>query len=264
MFAILFIGFTVWLFTDHDPLQLVLGVLGIAPFLPAGALISGVAFGNVSPRGDLVIGQFYATRPATTSQLAASIVRASAASLFMAWLVWALALAAAWATAVALSGQPLASSDLSEIHPRLVLAAVVGSWIILGTMISVSLTGRSKGIVQILLIAMLVFIGIMLGSKFMLSSSAQQQLYQVLAVFTGVACLVLTIATFTAAFRRGLIELATAWAALAAWAILVIAAPLLLRQDFGLPAYTFTFGLLSFAVIPFAAAPLSLAWNRHR
>ncbi len=264
--AVLFIGMIAWIFTEHDPVDLLLGVLGIAAFLPAGALISGLVFGNVSSRGDLVIGQFLATRPATTSQLAASIIRAAALSLLIGWVIWASALAAAAAAVgvAALSERPLASYILSEFHPRPIAAALVGSWIILGTMISASLTGRAKGIVQVLLSAMGVFIAVSLGSKWMLSSAAQEQLNQVVAVLMGVGCIVITTAAFSAAVRRGFIELTTAWGSLIAWIMLTIGASLLIGRDITLPAYAFTFGVLALAVIPFAAAPLALAWNRHR
>jgi hypothetical protein len=143
---------------------------------------------------------------------------------------------------------------------------LVGSWIIQGTMISVSLTGRSKGIVQIALSLIMIYIGTTLTAKFFFSPVMQRQVNYAFAAIAGVACLVVTPAVFIAARRRGLIEPPTAWAALASWALLIIAAALVLRHNAAPPAiaYTLTFGVLSLAVIPFAAAPLALSWNRHR
>lgn len=264
--ALLLVGLIVWLFTDWNPQQLVFGVLTMAPLILGGSLVSGVTFGNLSPRGDLVIGQFLATRPSTTPQLAGSILRAAATSLILTWTLWALALAIAVGALAIFGDRPLLSCDFSDFDWRLLPAFIAGSWILMAGLISLCLTGRSQQIVQLFFVLFVGYISVMLLAKFALSPPAHRQVLHAVAAMTGVACLLITLAVFIAARRRGLIEPPTIWAAVAAWAVLVIAASLLTPHAAiaSNTAYVFLFGGLSLAVLPFAAAPLALAWNRHR
>src|SRR5262249_39814747 len=75
-----------------------------------------------------------------------------------------------------------------------------------------------------------------------------------------------TIAAFVFAFKKKLIEIPTVGAALAAFMALVISAIVLIPSGARLPiqVYTLFIGLASLAVLPLAAAPLALHWNRCR
>lgn len=240
------------------------GVYSCIMLVLIAAIISGAALGNLSARGDLVMGQFLATRPLTCSELARAILRTAAISLLLAWVVWAAALLAAYGLGVAFSDRPLALIPKDQDW-RQIPAAVVGSWIIAGVFISVLLTGHSPPVVRLVIAVFFAWIGFVIFAKFALSPPVRDQANRAVAVGVSIACLLGTLWSFIAARRRGLIEPSVAWAALAAWAALVVAAVLVVRpHDVPAAGYAMLGGILALAVLPLAAAPLAIAWNRHR
>jgi hypothetical protein len=264
--AFLLVGLTIWLFSNHYPQDLVAGVYGGVAFIMCAAFVGGVAMADLSPGRDTVMGQFLATRPMTPADQARTILRATAATMLLAWAVWAVAAVLAYGVCAALGAWP--SPLVPEAQDwRQIPAAFVGSWICAGNAAAVVLAGRPRGLTRIIAGVIAAYIVIAFTEKYApLSSNAQQQLGLALGVAFGLACLLGTIAAFVAARRRALVEASTAWAALAVWAALVIVAVLVLPSALPAPstAYIMLAGVLALAVIPLAAAPLALAWNRHR
>jgi hypothetical protein len=263
--AFLFLGLTIWLFSNHYPQDLVAGVFGGVGAIMCAAFVGGIALADVSSGRDAVMSQFLATRPMTPADQARIILRAAAASMLLAWAVWAVAAALAYGVCAAVGAwpSPLVPQDQDW---RQIPAAFIGSWICMSNAAAAVLAGRPRGLVRIIAGAIAAYILIVFTAKFALSSHAQQQLGLALGVSFGVACLLGTIAAFVAARRRALVEASTAWAALAVWAALVVVAVLVLPSAIPAPrtAYALLVGVLALAVVPLAAAPLALAWNRHR
>jgi hypothetical protein len=253
----------VWMFVSRDPRDLVEGALCLAPILGGTGVVVGAALGNVSPRNDLIMGQFLATRPMTAADQAWTILRAAAVNLLRAWLLWAVALALAYAVCAG-AGASLRLLGPSEWFAM--LASILGSWIAAGAMIGVGLTGRGQLGAQVFCAVIAAFIAILLGSKFALPPDVFEQVMRGLGLCAGVACVVGALAAFVAARRRRLIDAATAWAALAAWATLVITGVLMLKPMSRIPlaGYALLVGMLALTVMPLAVAPLALTWNRHR
>jgi hypothetical protein len=78
-----------------------------------------------------------------------------------------------------------------------------------------------------------------------------------------------TVWAFVAARRHSLIGSPTIWAASGVWGVLCVLLVLFWSQHrhehmASLPTVAHAIGLLALVVFPFAAAPLALAWNRHR
>ncbi len=100
----------------------------------------------------------------------------------------------------------------------------------------------------------------------MLSEPTQRLLHQSVAAAVGLALIQGTLWLYALARRRRMIHTSTVIAAACIWsaasATLILNWPL----DGKLPTagYQLLTGALALAVAPFAAAPLAIAWNRHR
>jgi hypothetical protein len=261
--AFVITGLVFWLFSNRNPHDLVEGVVGGVWFITCAAFVGGIVLADVSSGRDTVMSQFLATRPMTPAAQARTILHAAAASMLLAWAVWAVAAALAYGVCAALGAWPSPLIPQAQDW-RQIPAAFVGSWICASNVAAAVLAGRPRGLVRIIACVIAVYIVIMVTAKFGLSSHAQEQLALALATVFGVACLLGTIAAFVAARRRALVEASTAWTALAVWAALVVV--LVLPSAIPAPpaAYIMLVGILALAVTPFATAPLALAWNRHR
>jgi hypothetical protein len=260
----LIISGVAWLLGHFRAEALVEGAYAYMLVVIAAAIMAGVALGNIGPKGDLVIGQFLATRPLTCSELASTILRAAALSLALAWAVWAAAWLAAFGLGHALSDRPLALVPRDQDW-RYILLAVVASWITTGVISSATLTGHSRPLGQLFIVTVFGWIAFVFFAKYALEPSVAEQAHRAVALLASFACLAGTLWAFVAARRRGLINASLAWAALAAWAALVVAAAMLARSEaVSVPGYVALVSILALAVLPLAAAPLALAWNRHR
>jgi drug/metabolite transporter (DMT)-like permease len=126
--------------------------------------------------------------------------------------------------------------------------------------------GRPKLIVVLLIAGFSSFIGILLFSKYALSLDEQRRLFQGLRFAIGTACVLGTTAAFAAARRKALVGAATAGLAAALWIALCTLVVLEWHRhpERPLSSYVLVVGLLALAVAPLAAAPLAVAWNRHR
>jgi hypothetical protein len=128
------------------------------------------------------------------------------------------------------------------------------------------LTGRSRVFTRTLTLGGLGYIAVVLLIKFTLSRPAQAFAFGALAFAFGAALVVGAVWAFIAARRRQLIAAPTAWVSLAIVVLLLTCAALLFPDHPPLPApsYALIIGLLTLTVVPIAASPLAVAWNRHR
>jgi hypothetical protein len=234
-------------------------------FLMVVALVGGIAIGNIGATSEGVMGQFLATRPMTNSCLARTVLRAAAKSLLLAWLVWAAAISLLYAALFAVGAVP------DRLFPptldwRELPMSFLGSWIILGVIASALLAGRPRPLVLLIIALSAAYIGLMLMGEFALSPETLGLLMRMLASAVGAIILVATAWAFVAARRRRLLDFSTAWAALGTWTVLVIWVVLTLPPavDLSTAGYILLVGVVALAVMPLAAAPLALTWNRHR
>ncbi len=263
--AVLLVGFTIWLFTSRQTDDLVRSVIGLAGFIMLGAFVGGLVVGDVSSGRDGIMSSFLATRPMGTADHARTALLAGAASLLSAWAVWTVAALLAFG-ACALFGALPSSLIPHDQDWRSIPSALIASWILLGNLTAVILTGRPQGFVKLVLLVIVGNIALQLAAKYTLSPATRHQVAVAFAIAFGLACLLGTLAAFVAARRRGLIDAPTAWASLGAWAAIVGLTILALPPTPALheSSYVALVGLLALAVAPLAAAPLALAWNRHR
>jgi hypothetical protein len=265
MFAAAIVGLVIWFFSSLDPSDLVAGAFIANRLLMPLAAVGGAALGNLGSPKDLAMGQFLATRPMTDADMARIVLRVAMKSLLLAWAAWAVLLLLIDGSAYLLSDASLAYVP-KEASLRELPASFVASWIVLGCFIAAMLTGRSKVFTRTLTLGGLGYIAVVLLIKFTLSRPAQAFAFGALAFAFGAALVVGAVWAFIAAHRRQLIAAPTAWASLAVVVLLLTCAELLFSHHPPLPApsYALIVGLLTLTVVPVAASPLAVAWNRHR
>jgi hypothetical protein len=206
-----------------------------------------------------------ATRPLTNRDFANTILKVAARSVLTAWGIWAGAFLLVYLILRATQSvtQPVIPAGTGWWYFP---ATLLGLWTVVGLLTSVCLVGRPKLLVKLFcsLIALIAFRPLI--SKYAFSIQTQVQIEQSMPVVLGVLFLLGTAWVFVAARRRSLIEsravgvIAGVWGIASAFVILEGA-----RQSAHPVALcVFVIGLLAAAVAPFAAAPLAIAWNRHR
>jgi hypothetical protein len=262
----LFMGFGIWLLSSRHADALFEGCIAGGAMLLLAALLGGFVLGNVGRAdSDIQIGQFLATRPLTNTQLAATILKTTAKSVFLGWLLWAVALLIVYATLLAL-----------RVNLRVTLPAplgwwfvpieLVGAWTAAGLMLTLVLTGRQNLVAGFIFAAITLAIGLMLFQKTVLSPQAGEYFSRGLAAFGGMVFVLTTIVALVTAHRRQLISRRMLSAAVGAW-IALCSLGALFWPPFAVERFALDIliaGLLALSVAPVATAPLAVAWNRTR
>jgi hypothetical protein len=264
----LLMGLAVWLpnrNANHLLEELIAagGLLAVAAAL-GGLIIGSVALGKAS--NDLQIGQFLATRPLTNTQLAGTVLRTAAKSIFLGWAMWAVAFLFVYAILCALHIS-LRSPLPAPVGWWYVPVVLLGAWTAAGAFIPVSLTGRPYLFLAVSCGGiMALFIGLMLFSSNVLSAEAQDRFVHGLAVFWGAAFAIWTVGAFWLARRRSLVAWPTLYGAAGVWIGLCALAAVFWAPNSAerITVYILIAGILALSVAPLATAPLALAWNRTR
>jgi hypothetical protein len=262
----LFMGFGIWLLSSRNANALFEGCISGGAMLMLGAFLGGFVLGNVGRAdSDIQIGQFLATRPLTNTQLAGTILKTTAKSVFLGWLLWAIALLIVYATLLALR------VNLRVVVPAplgwwCVPVALVGAWTAAGLMLTLALTGRQNLLAGSIFAAIVLAIGLMLFEKTVLSPQADEYFNHGLAAFGGLVCGLATIVALVAAHRRQLISRRMLSAAVGTW-IALCSLSVVFWSPFTVERFALGVliaGILALSVAPVATAPLALAWNRTR
>ena len=216
----LFMGFGIWLLSSRNANALLEGCIAGGAMLLIAALLGGFVLGNVGRAdADIQIGQFLATRPLTNTQLANTILKTTAKSVFLGWLLWAVALLIVYATLLALRVN-LRVTLPAPLGWWCVPVALVGAWTAAGLMLTLVLTGRQNLLGGVIFAAITLAIGLMLFQKTVLSPQAGEYFSRGLAAFGGLVFVLTTTVALVAANRRQLISRRMLSAAVAAWIVL--------------------------------------------
>jgi hypothetical protein len=266
---ILCIGFIAWIFASRDGHELfeflVSGGAGV--FFPL-SIVVGFVIGLVGrTEASSEISQYLATRPIPNADLARVVLRTSAKSVLLAWSIWIIAVIFVYATVTASDS----ASDLQLpndfrwwFFPGILLA----SWTVVGIGATIGLAGRGALFFKSLCVGLLAILAYVLLEKFALSWQVSRRLDELAVILWGTALFAFAGWAFTTARRRGLISSSTIWASATVWLLLVCAviylAPSGELDRFRMESYWALIGTFSLVVLPLAAAPLAVAWNRHR
>lgn len=255
----------VWSFVNRDVVDLVQGFANSCWFVSIGSVLGGVVLGSIGNRDDVVMGQFLATRPITSLNLSRRLLIVALRNLAVAWIIWG-AIFLAILLIARLAGYAPWSYLPNEFRWQSLAGAMLLSWAVMATVISIALVGRARLVSQWFIGLSAGYVALMVLSKFALTPQAREALMHGLVVVTGLACTAIAIAAFVAARKRGLIEAPVAGAAIAIWIALIGATMTSLPADFDLPRSiaVLLYGSLALVVAPIALAPLAIAWNRTR
>ena len=251
--------------------QLLLFVWVFAP------LVFGLFLGSLgSPRSKSGVEGFRAVRPLTDAGIASSVLRSGFFSILVVGVVCVVGLGVTlgWLyangeTEIALyrssPGLLEAAQRLGIGFPPIVLGAcLLTGWTLMALSASVMLVGRIWLSMSIYA-ALIGFAFISMLSPMMIPEDAHLLVLSAVAWVVGVACLSGTIWLFFTARQRRLVEPSVPWIGFGFWcALAAVCAPLAISSAPGPAAIVFYLGLLAMPVCPLAAAPLAVAWNRHR
>jgi hypothetical protein len=262
----LVVGLAVWLIASRKAEAIYEGLVAAGALISLVGLLTGFLLGQVGSRDpDLQIGQFLATRPVTSTEMARTILKCEATGLIIAWMIWATSFFALGETLRALEVTfPLRLP--APLGWWYFPATLVGPWAAMGLSTPLFLTGR-KGLVGTIIIGSIVLIvGLMLFSRFVFSHEGQEQFFCGAVIVGGIVLMLGTVAAFVAAEKRSLIGAPTILVAASVWGLLcaLVAVYGISHPEEGLLVYFVAAGVLALAVSPLATAPLALAWNRNR
>jgi len=246
--------------TSADASGALAGVIGIlvtvSPFV-------GVYLGSDS--GGFDRKTFAATRPLTDRAIAAAVLKNVALVVVLGTLIWlagALAIAAFWETQEwrELQKEWGRGVDLNRGIARLV-EVFVGTWFAVLYVWALCALGASLAMARSWFVAAAGLVLLVLIAVLVRSMAFAAWPPPLLAL----CCLLATITAFLAAYAQRLVSPWAVIGCLAAY-ILFVASVLASSHD-NSPSPHFQMCLIGFAAVPFApfaAAPLALAWNRHR
>jgi hypothetical protein len=260
------------------PSQLeMLAIFGLVfPVLFSAAF--GMFIGHCNLSGPtLEMGSFLATRPLSSAGMATAVLKTAALSLAATWGVCLLVFVCGLGELQWLTGGDL-FDQLGKLFPRAIpivkscwgpfflLGGGLVSWIAMGLVSSLILTGRERLLTGLLGAVALAFLAGFPLLKSLLPRQFVLPLLNAAAVAGGGLFLAGSWAAFLGASRNGYVGSRTIRLAIASWLICSVLAICALHSILGLSAasVSLSLGLLSLVFAPFAVAPWAVAWNRHR
>ncbi|HEV3344273.1 MAG TPA: hypothetical protein VG125_28110, partial [Pirellulales bacterium] len=263
----LILGASIWLIASRNPQELLqMLFFGGGCLLSGVGIVGGLILGNCGPDdASYEMGGFLATRPLTNTDMARTILKTAAKSVFMACAIWIAACLALYLILLAFQVTPRPALP-AQLGWWYFPATLIGAWTVTGLLTTAGLTGRSRPFVIFLCGLFTLWIGLILLSKFALSRVAQEQLAHGACVAGGIAFVLATAWAMVASHRRALIGWPTVYVAASFWAALsaLIAVADVVHASHRIPLYLLLVGISALAVAPLATAPLALAWNRTR
>jgi hypothetical protein len=266
VFFIVVVGLVGWFFANRTAEGLFLGLFTAGYTTPLFGFLGGLVLGNLGPNdGNNAMGNFMATRPISNAELARVILRTAAKSVFIAWAIWAACFATTclylWAT-----GSLSAVKLPPDFHWSYFPATLLGPWAFTGGLMSLSLMGRMRYVVQVMCgVPAAIILFTVVGTMF-LSRDVEAIVGSILTAIAAVALIIAAGWAFVAARRHNLIQPGTAWAAAAVW-IAGVAISFFEMPKAAHPfwlAYFLLAAFIAWIVAPLAVVPLAISWNRHR
>ena len=257
--VILVMGLGMWLLASRDAQALYEGALGVGATFVLVTFMCGFILGWVGTR-DFRLGAFLATRPMTTTDMAWTILKCAAKSLFFGWLIWAASLLALMGALRAI-GVSFAL-ELPEAFGWWYLPAIlVGAWSGFAFLGPLGLGGMRRLLVGLIFGGAALLIGLLLLSEFVLSIEGQVEFVRWGLAVLATLLVAGSAAAFVIAYRRSLIGTRTVLAAATVWALVSLIAAVGLR---GAPGGAVAISFYAAGTLALAVSPLALAWNRNR
>lgn len=213
-------GLVLWLLVSRKAQALYEGLVAAGALISFVGLLTGFLLGQVGSRDpDLQIGQFLATRPVTSTEMARTILKCEATGLIIAWTIWAASFLALGETLRALQ-VTFPMRLLAPLGWWYFPATLVGPWAAMGLSTPLFLTGRKGFAGAIIIGSMVLVVGLMLFSRFAFSHEWQEQFFRWALLVVGIMLVLGTVWSFLAAQKRSLIGAPTVVVAASVWGAL--------------------------------------------
>lgn len=269
VFFALITGLGIWLVFNRNPKELVEMLTAGSPILMGMAVFGGLVVGNCG-RNDKSpdMGNFLATRPLTNRDLSRIILQVGARSVLISWAIWAVTFGVVIAIIV-LSGGSNYLQVLKELRWWYLPGSLLGTWIVVSTIASIYLTGRTVFLAKAVCTLFTMLVAGMLVSK-LLDHEARTLLLIVTTTAFGLVISATAFWLMSAAWRRSLVSGSEIVSGICIWlglsAVVIFECGREASQVFGIQfaMAVLLVGVAAFSVVPFAAAPLAIACNRHR
>jgi hypothetical protein len=262
----LIIGLVIWLLFLRDPKLIGTGFLVLGGYLSVPGMVCAFVIGHVGRTdSDFEMGPFLGSRPMTSAEMAQTILKMTAQSLFLAFSIWA--------GVFLIAGAILLASGLTpgDVVPKDVaiwsfVAAPVGCWTVITVLASIGLTGRPILFAKISCVIFALYLTAHFLSAYVLSVRGREQFFLTIAFVFPVAFLSGTAWLFITALRRQFMRYPSAVACAIGWIVLSSFCVLIGMQypNGKFVSYLNLVGVTALVVAPIAAAPLAVSWNRTR
>lgn len=254
-----------WGMFERDVHKLTIHILVGGVVLSVSAMLAGIIIGNFG-RADASIemGHFLASRPMTNRELARVVLRVMIRANVSSWGIY-LVFCAIIASILVATGnsQELFKGPLSNwwCFPGILLI----EWAITGVFASLYMTGRQQFFAWIICGGIATYLSVIAGS-FMLDAESKQHLLSLTQLVTGIVMVTVTGGVYyVAEFRKVLSKCEGAIAGMVWLGLISITVCEVLKNPGGSNSLAILLaGVGSLCLLPFAAAPLALNWNRHR
>ncbi len=209
------------------------------------------------------MGHFPATRPLSDRTLADCVLWNVGRSVVTAWALW-LAVFLPVVFVVRLTSGSAEYLLKFEQWRWFLPLTLTGAWVAMMLTTLMTLTGRCAWFIVALFNGVILIFCLDLAARWLLPESTRTLLFQSLLATASALIIVGTLLTFHYARRRQLLEIRRGRSLLMASLLLIPLAVWVAPPDLPKVAYAVIVAFFALAVLPFAAAPLAFAWNRHR
>jgi hypothetical protein len=254
------VGFSIWFMFDRTPKTLLEAMVGMGIALPILTLLMGLAIGNFGPTdSNSAMGPFIATRPLSSRALARVVLRNQIESVGRGVLLWLV---------LFLGVYFLVGDDVHhELNVSWTLALLIPALCWAGSSLTtlMCLTGQTSRIGAGVAVFLLTMLPLFFVLQVFFNRDVSRHVFEGVEVILSVAATAWTAWCYRRALQREVISsrgVAFAGAAVVLMTGLLAAA--IWSWSPGIPLSMFGLALVVLCVVPFAAAPLAVAWNRHR
>lgn len=262
-------GFGGWMLFSRQPADLIKAFIAGGWILAGLGAVGGMIIGNCgSSDANTDMGNFLATRPISNRDLSTTVLLVTFRSTLYSWLIWALMFLLSIGSVFAFGDR----NDLaacSQLNWWYLPATLLGFWTVVSVFTSIYLSGH----IGIWMRGAAILFGLLLAQPYISTTLDQQtrdQFRNLVMTLTGLAVSGTVLALMLIAWRKSAIDVAglvvtgCVWFALSLLAVRECWQPSALTSMNQGAISCLMIGVAGLCVLPFSAAPLAVAWNRHR
>ena len=205
----------------------------------------------------------FGVQSVTNSDFSGAILQTAFRSILIAWSLWAAGFFGCLLISQLMPHVPMPAFP-PELQAWYLPLTLLGPWIAMTNLSLIGLSGR--GIRMVFLgVTGLVSYGIgMILIKEVFSAEVQNQVFEISLFLGSITIVGATLWAFMKAQRRQVLTHKAQYASGVLWIAIVILGIAIRPKDLPVVAYPMILAFSALVILPLAATPLAIAWNRHR